>query len=82
MWSVCCGSPIDGSTAMANDIHVHVTVKGFHPRNRYRVIDSGTVAELGWTNATGYWGVPEGDRQVCPVPIHERCACTVVQRDS
>lgn len=62
------------------DVYVHVTAQGFHPNNRYRVVDAHTVAEPGWTSAAGMWGVPESDRQVCPVPITEQCDC-VVQAD-
>lgn len=62
------------------DVYVHATVTGFHPRNRYRVVDAQTVAEPGWTSASGLWGLAEEDRQVCPVPIGECCACAVMQR--
>jgi hypothetical protein len=63
------------------DVYVHATVTGFHPRNRYRVVDAHTVAEQGWTSAAGMWGLPEADRQVCPVPISAPCDCQVVQRE-
>lgn len=63
------------------DVYVHATVRGFHPRNRYRVVDERTVAEPGWYSASGMWGLPVADRQVCPVPIGERCACVVLQRE-
>lgn len=62
------------------DMYVHVTVTGFHPNNVYRVVDAGTVAERGWTSASGMWGVPESDRQVCPRPDSTVCGCVVVQR--
>jgi hypothetical protein len=63
------------------DVYVHATVKGFHPRNRYRVEDEWSVYEPGWSSASGLWGLPAADRQVCPVPIGERCSCVVVQRE-
>lgn len=63
------------------EVYVHATVKGYHPNNRYRVVDSHTVAEPGWSSGAGMWGLAENDRQVCPTPIGERCACLVVQRE-
>lgn len=63
-----------------SDIYVHATAGRFHPANRYRVHDKGTVYESGWTAPSGAWGLPESDRQVCPVPIGETCSC-VVQRE-
>lgn len=62
------------------DVYVHATVRGFHPNNRYRVVDAHTVAERGWTSAAGMWGLPEADRQVCPRPDVADCGCVVVQR--
>lgn len=63
------------------DVYVHATVKGFHPNNVYRVVDASTVAERGWTSASGMWGLAEADRQVCPNPDAVPCGCVVVQHD-
>lgn len=63
-----------------SDIYVHATKGRFHPNNTYRVHDKGTVYERGWRDASGAWGLPEQDRQVCPSPSSAPCGCTVVQR--
>lgn len=65
----------------ASDIYVHATTGRFHPNNTYRVHDSGTVYERGWTSASGAWGLPEADRQVCLRPTDPQCGCAVVRRD-
>lgn len=65
----------------SSPVYVHATVKGFHPNNTYRVHDSGTVYERGWTSASGSWGLAESDRQVCLKPTEPRCGCAVVQRE-
>jgi len=67
---------VDGES----EIYVHATTGRYHPRNRYRVRDSGTVAEPGWTSASGMWGLAEQDRQVCPEPIGSPCSCEVATR--
>jgi hypothetical protein len=64
-----------------SEIYVHATAGRFHPNNVYRVHDSGTVYEMGWTAASGAWNLPETDRQVCPNPTAAPCGCTVVRRD-
>lgn len=64
----------------SSDIYVHSLVRPYHPNNVYRVHDSGTVYEMGWTSASGAWGLAEKDRQVCPNPMNHPCGCTVVQR--
>lgn len=63
-----------------SEIYVHATAGRFHPNNIYRVHDSGTVYEMGWTSASGAWNLPETDRQVCPNPKGIPCGCTVVRR--
>lgn len=63
-----------------SDIYVHPLVKPYHPNNTYRVHDSGTVYEWGWTAPSGAWGLAEKDRQICPEPVNGPCGCTVVQR--
>ncbi|MFE0472640.1 hypothetical protein ACFW2V_13595 [Streptomyces sp. NPDC058947] len=70
-----------GSDDGGPHIYVHATVKGFNPNNRYRVHSPDTVYEIGWTSASGAWGLAEPDRQVCPESIDQPCSCTVVQRD-
>lgn len=62
-------------------IYVHATAGRYHPNNRYRVHDSGTVYESGWISPAGAWGLAEADRQICPVPIGETCSCEVIRRD-
>lgn len=64
------------------EIYVHSTTGRYNPRNRYLVRDFDTVAEPGWTETSGMWGLAEADRQICPVPIKEVCACEVVIRGS
>lgn len=64
------------------DTYVHAIDPFFHPNKIFRVVDAGTVAERGWTSASGMWGLPESDRQVCPRPDARECGCVVVQRDS
>ncbi|AXH66452.1 hypothetical protein SEA_SATIS_303 [Streptomyces phage Satis] len=63
-----------------SDIYVHSLVRPYHPNNTYRVHDSGTVYERGWTSASGAWGLAESDRQVCLRPTDPQCGCAVVQR--
>lgn len=70
-----------GSDEGGPHIYVHATVKGFHPKNRYRVHSADTVYETGWTSASGAWSLAEPDRQICPEPIDRPCSCKVVQRD-
>lgn len=60
-------------------IYVHPTAGLMGSVNRYRVHDKGTVYEPGWTAPSGAWGLPEGNRQVCPAPIGEGCSCVVVR---
>lgn len=63
-----------------SDIYVHATAGSFHPKNTYRVHDSGTVYERGWRDPSGAWGLPEINRQVCLRPTDPQCGCTVIRR--
>lgn len=63
-----------------SEIYVHATTGRYHLNNRYLVRDSDTVAESGWTASSGMWGLAEKDRQVCPLPIGEKCSCEVAIR--
>jgi hypothetical protein len=60
-------------------IYVHATLKGYAPGNRYRVHNQFGVYEAGSYNTAAFWILAEPDRQICPMPIGERCTCTVVQ---
>lgn len=62
-------------------IYVHVRIKGFHPRNRYRVHDRFGVYESGWFSGSGFWTIGESDRQICLEPIGATCSCMVAQRE-
>lgn len=54
-------------------IYVHATIKGFHPKSRYRVQDKYGVYE------TRFWALDEMNRQICPEPIDRPCSCEVKQ---
>lgn len=60
-------------------IYAHSLVRPFHPNNRYQVINSTEVREIGSTSAIGIWGLAEKDRAVCPESIGERCSCGAAQ---
>lgn len=64
-----------------DDLYVHSLVKGFHPKNRYRVDDESFVYEQGWTSASGRWGLAAADRQICDEPIGGPCSCRIEQRE-
>jgi hypothetical protein len=74
-------SAVARQTSSEGDVYVHATIRGYHPNNRYRVVDEHTVAERGWYTASGMWALSESDRQVCPAPFSSPCGCVVTQRD-
>lgn len=65
------------------EIFVHSLRKPYYRRNRYQVYNATTVHEIGWSATSGFWGLAEADRQICPEPhpFDTPCSCVVVQRE-